>query len=244
MLSPILLPAWDSLVFLMRSPFFLFWNLLVIILIFILNFITFFDFEGESAPELFFSTIVLSGAINAAVFHLSSKRGDELLLIRPVQSLKIVLGKFLGLVTFQAFLWTLFVGVELLQTIFLGRGITPSFFWSSAFALLQVGMLSALFGLLGVWLEGFWALAGMLAVYLVGHLFSSVLEALPAGLSALAGLLFCLVPDLELFIGINDHYTMRYFIIFWELAYRILYIILILYIWSIMLTFRHFKFRR
>jgi hypothetical protein len=244
MFSPILLPAWDSLVFLLRSPFFFLWNLLVITLIFILNFITFFDFEGESVPELFFSTIVLSGAVNAAVFHLSSKRGLDLLLLRPVPTLKIVLGRFLGLMTFQVFLWALFVAVESGETVFLGRKITSSYFWSSAFALLQVGMLSALFGLIGVWLESFWALAGMVAFYLAGHLSSSVLEGLPRGLSTLASLFFCLVPDLELFIGINSHDRTSNNTIYWELSYRSLYILLILYIWSISLRIRVFKVGR
>jgi hypothetical protein len=247
MISPIFLPAWDSLTFLARSPFFLLWNLGVILFIILLNFITFFDFEGESIPELFFSTIVLSGALNATVFHLSLSRTPmclDLLLFRPVKTSKIVVGRFLGLMTFQAALSALLITLQYLLTMLLGREVPPAFFGASALAIVQVGMLSALIGLLVVWLDGFWALTAIVTVYLIGHLSHSMMEALPASLSGLAGLIFCLIPDLELFIGNADNIKSHFNLMFWELTYSILYIILIVCFWSYSLSFKVFKVRQ
>jgi ABC-type transport system involved in multi-copper enzyme maturation permease subunit len=201
----ILLVSRQSLQYIVRTPFFWVWNGAVLLVSLALNHLTFFDFEGGGLVwELFFTTLGLSGAVNSAAFYLqtSSERSQgqlDLLLTRPVRTPQLVLGQWIAIMSVQIVISIIFVGAHVLESRGLRRPISPFLAQSWTVSILQIGMLSGLYGLIALEFKDFWALALMLGGFVVGHLSGNIHLALPHRLSLLADGLFCLVPDLELY---------------------------------------------
>ncbi len=218
-----------------RTPFYWAWNILVLLLVLSLNYVTFFDFEGNSLVlELFFSTLILSGAVNAFVFHLTtsralSRRQWDLLLIRPINARQIVFGNYLGILALQLFVGLLFTGMFLFETrIILGHRIESPIWPNWSLAMLQIAMLTGLYGLFVIWMNSFWASIAMIGIFLLGHLSFSFRTAFPEELSFLTDLIFTLVPDLGIPLPVkmenNLPETFSSFLI-----YSVFYLILTIY---------------
>jgi hypothetical protein len=200
---PIYLIARQAFSTVLRSPFFVIWNLLSFLLILSLIFITFFNFEsGSAVSEIFLTTLLLSGCVNALVFHAGmnqelAARQWDLLLTRPPRPEAIAVGKFAGLTAFQWGVGLLDLLGHLIESRFLGNAIPEAIWTAWLIVMLQVTMVGALYGLLAIWLSEFWAVAAMVGAFLLGHLAIDLQQSLPAGLSWIISTIFCAIPDLE-----------------------------------------------
>ncbi len=187
-----------------RSGFFWVSNLAAFLLILVLIYITYFDFEGDSAvTELFLTTLVLSGALNSLVFHggaarYRSLRQWDLLATRPLRTASIAMGRFIGLTLIQLTVGLVFLGGFVIEAQLLQHSI-PGHIWSGwSIAMLQIAMLGALYGLIGIWLSEFWAVAAMVGAFLLGHLSTYLQVSISPGLNFLISVAFCGIPDLDL----------------------------------------------
>jgi len=220
-----------SLLSMIRSPFFWIWNLAAVLITLGLSRITYFDFEGDSSSELFLSTLVLNGAANAFVFHLSAvrelaRKEWDLLLTRPMSPLPLVIGRFLGLMAFQALIAFVLVGAYSLQAWSVGHSFLPQEALEWTLALSKIAALSAFFGLAALWLSGFWAVVAMVGAYLAGHLSAALDASTPAGLSAITAAASCIIPDLAptYLAGGDPALWNERGMIFWELLYLVAYL--------------------
>jgi len=229
--------AHDALRFIVRSAFFWAWNCAVFFLVLSLHYLTYFDFEGGLVSELFLTTLALSGAVNAVVFYLNQVEEISLsqwglLITRPIRPIQLMIGRWLAIVGFQIAVSLLLVGGHLFVSRLLRRS-TPTTFWMDwYFSILQIGMLSTLYGLISILLKSFWASTLMVTVFFLGHLSEYVMNWLPDWLSVLGSLSFSIIPDLEL----SSPRTLPGLIspsgeiILWNSVYAIIYCIVIVYI--------------
>ncbi len=241
-MSPTMQVARASLIRIVRSRFFWAWNLGALALASTLNFITYFDFEGTSFTDLFFSTLVLSGAVNALVFHVDpgnefGARPWDLLLTRPIRPLEVVLGRFLGLVCFQTIASAVLLGAHLFQSALSHRLAVGAIFFEWFFVVLEIAMLCATFGLLAVTLSRFWAFVLMVGVFLAGHLSPNFQLGWPSWSSAASSLIFCIIPDLDRSIlgGGEGVPKILASIIVWQGVYAITFIAAVTYVTSMFL---------
>jgi hypothetical protein len=227
----------DSLRFVLRTRFFWIWNLLVLFFALSLEFITYYDFEsGLLVSEMFFTTVVLSGAVNSVVYYMNfiRERGRgrlSLLRTRPVGDGQLIIGKFAGIAAFQLLALLVLLGAHHLELAVLARRIhaaSPSLL-QIAFVYVEITALSAAFGLIAIWFEEFWALVGMVGVFLVGHLSGVIIHAMPRGGRALATALYSVVPDLDLLGHMSTDTQVPDKLFSWGITYATIYIVLILY---------------
>ena len=244
-MSPIFLVGSYSLRAILRSSFFWIWGLVSLLLTLSLYFISFFDFSGTSLPELFLATLVLFGTVSAMAFQLSGSRDFDggqwgVLLTRPVSSDQLIHGRLFAFTLTQVGIGVLLLTFFLIELKLLGRGIGYWIWIPWFFALMQIGALAALYGLITIWMSDFWALVSMVGAFLGGQLAPNIHSLVPEKLSFLSSIPYVALPDLDLefinVIGRSD--GNMYSTVAWKTVYYISYYYIIVYISSRSLAYR------
>jgi ABC-type transport system involved in multi-copper enzyme maturation permease subunit len=231
-----------SLRSILRTRFFWGWNASLVLLALSLNHITFFDFEENSlVPELFSATLMLSGAVNLVVYNLSIIRelslGQwDLLILRPLRASQLVLGKLLAAMLFQLAVSLVLAGAHLLDSAWLGRRVSGSFWAGWYLALLQVATLGALYTLLSICLRELWAFVSMVGAFIFGQCTSIIYNSIIGNFS---GWIFCFIPDLELTAKAGGDVPGTFVrLIFWKTTYSVFYLASLSYLSSLALKRR------
>jgi hypothetical protein len=232
-----------SLRSILRTSFFWAWNGCLLVLILSLNHITYFDFDEDTlVPELFFATFMLCGCANLIVYSLGnirelSSRQWDLLILRPVMTAQLVLGKGLAFFSLQAAVGLVFAAAYLFDSQWLGRG-PGGLFWASWYlALLQIATLVALFSLLSVLLKELLAFLSMVGAFLLGQ-FSEMIQKSISG--HISEWIFCLLPDLDLSLVREGREVPEILtpLLMWKTAYSLFYILSLGYVSSLALRRR------